>query len=386
MRYGVIAHRSQAKKTVVYELEPPEESSKIPRGSYIQTRLWLLSSRIITVRTLAVVAGVLVLLEACLRDNPSTDFGQRPAMLQMHGNSVIRLALETNSMRFIQDRQNHYWQDHGVTWHKGQRPTSPVGCEVLGDWQEGHNPSCNQMHEIDMTAFYHKDMVEKPGGNATYRRRRRVMRYIDTGGFRSVWMISEYDGTKRVLKTLRYAEKRPFDEENFNRHRVDAVAMEQLTASPYVASIYGYCANSALVDYSTEPDLYSIFDVGNPPTKDELFKIAHDTASAVADVHHFNSDGRATIVHLDVKPSQWIQLDGMYKLNDFNLAMLLSWDTKRNEYCGNATGYSGGRVRPAPNENVSSDCSVSSLTLTLFCLLVSYLVASTRAILGVGPS
>ena len=132
-------------------------------------------------------------------------------------------------------------------------------------------------------------------------------------------------------------------------------------ASPYVASIYGYCANSALVDYSTEPDLYSIFDVENPPTKDELFKIAHDTASAVADVHHFNSDGRATILHLDVQPSHWIHLDGMYKLNDFNLAKFLSWDTKQNQYCGNATGYSRGRVRPVRRLRVCHRIVVSQV-------------------------
>ena len=81
MRYGVIGHWSQAKKTVVYKLKLPQESSKIPQGSYIQTRLWLLHSHIITVRTLAVVASIIILLEACLRDNPSTDFGQWPAML-----------------------------------------------------------------------------------------------------------------------------------------------------------------------------------------------------------------------------------------------------------------------------------------------------------------
>jgi hypothetical protein len=276
-------------------------------------------------------------------------------MLQMHGNSVIRLALQANPTRLIKDRRNHYWRDNGVTWHKGRRPTLREGCEVLGDWQEGHNPSCNKMHEIDMTVFYHEDIVKAPDDNGTNRRRKQVMRYIDDGGFRSVWMVSEYDGTKRVLKTLRYVKKRPFDELNFHRHRVDAVAMEQLTASPYVANIYGYCANSALVDYSTEPDLDSIFEMKNPPSRDELFKIAHDTASAVAAVHHFNSDSRATMLHLDIKPSQWIHLDGMYKLNDFNLAKFLSWDTKRKQYCGHATGYSGGRVSLALNENVSSD-------------------------------
>jgi hypothetical protein len=359
----VLVHRPQAKTRVVDELDLPQESSKTPRRSRIQTSLSLLRSRIITARTLAIVVGVIILLEVYSRDCPcpSSDFGRRPAMVQMHSNNVIRLALQANSTRFIQDRRNHYWRDNGINRYKGRRTTLREGCKVLGDWQEEHNPSCNKMHEIDMTAFHQKDIVEASDDNGT-----QVMRHIKTGGFRKAWMISEYDGTKRVLKTLRYSKRRPFDEQNFNRHRIDAVAMEQLTASPYVADIYGYCANSALVDCSTKRDLSYIFKTENPPTKDELFKIALDTALAVADVHHFNSDGRATMVHKDISPRQWIHLDGMYKLNDFNLAKFLSWDTERNQNCGNASGYRGGRVSLALNENVSSDCSCKSDTFPFF--------------------
>jgi hypothetical protein len=170
-------------------------------------------------------------------------------------------------------------------------------------------------------------------------------------------MVSEYDGTKRALKTLRYAENQSFDERNFERHRVDAVAMEQLTASPYVADVYGYCANSALVDYSSHADLYSIFKRGNNPTKDERFNIALDTASTVADMHHFNWDGRATMVHMDIKPAQWILIDGMYKLNDFNLCKFLSWNPERKQYCGSSYGYSGGEVSLAQADFASSNFS-----------------------------
>jgi hypothetical protein len=235
-------------------------------------------------------------------------------------------------------------------------------------WQEEHNPSCNNIHEIDMTEFSQKDTAEAQAPE------RQVMRYIATGGFRTAWMVSEYDGTSRVLKTLRYVKKRAFDEENFERHRIDAVAMEQLTASRYLADVYGFCANSALVDYSTEADLYWIFEGKNPPTKDELFKIALETALAVADVHHFSPDGKATMVHMDINPSQWLQLDGMYKLNDFNLARFTSWNPERKQYCGTASGYHGGRVSHVPNENVSSySCCQGSDPCSI---LVSFIVAS----------
>lgn len=260
MGYGVLVRRSQAKTRAVYKSPEQEESFKTPKWSHLLTRVSLLRSRIITISTLTIVAGVIALLENFSRDNPPSNSRQRPIMLQMHGNSVIRLALEANpKTRFIRDRQNHYWQENGVTWHKGGRESFGLeeGCEILGDWQEEHNPSCNKMHEIDMTEFFHKDTLL-----TTNHRSRQTLGYMKTGGFRSVWMVSEYDGTKRALKTLRYSEKRSFDERHFERHRVDAVVMEQLTASPYVADIYGYCANSALVDYSSHGDLYSIFRGG----------------------------------------------------------------------------------------------------------------------------
>ena len=150
-----------------------------------------------------------------------------------------------------------------------------------------------------MMAFYHKGMVVAPGDNGTW--------YVSTSPtgtaiqwYRRIQKCMDYFGIRwhhAVLKTLWYIEKQLFDELNFNRHRVDAVAMEQRTASPHVAVIYGYCANS-LVGYSTKPDLYSIFEVKNPLTKEEFFKIAHDTVSAVVDVHYSDSDGKATILHM----------------------------------------------------------------------------------------
>jgi serine/threonine protein kinase len=195
-----------------------------------------------------------------------------------------------------------------------------------------------------------------------------VVGYIHDGGFRTAWRITEYDGTLRVLKTLKFIAKRHFDLDNLERHRRDAIATEQLTASSYIADIYGHCAQSALVDYSDKGSMYHIFKHQDDLyTHDELFQIAFDAVAAVADTHHFNEDNRATIVHHDIKPNQWIyvstvfssffpfcysltlssscaQLDGMYKLNDFNVAKFLSWNTEKNQHCGQESGYSTGRV------------------------------------------
>jgi len=39
------------------------------------------------------------------------------------------------------------------------------------------------------------------------------------------------------------------------------------------------------------------------------------------------------MIHGDIKPSQFISIDGMYKLNDFNGCIFPSWDETKGEYC-----------------------------------------------------
>lgn len=233
----------------------------------------------------------------------------------------------TKRAKVHEDSDASYWSE---------RPQWPKeGCEALGDWMTGDNSNCNTFHEIDMTSFSSRENNIE-----------RQFRYIKDGGFRIAWMTAEYNGNKRVLKTLRYIDKRPFDLDNLERHGRDAIAMEQLTHSPYIADIYGHCAQSALVDYSPHVTLYHIFDDEDDdyPTYDELFQISYDAVAAVADCHHFNNDGKATIVHKDIKPNQWIYLNGRYMLNDFNLAKFLTWNPEKKRNCGRATGYSSGRV------------------------------------------
>jgi serine/threonine protein kinase len=206
-----------------------------------------------------------------------------------------------------------------------------------------------------------------------------VVGYIHDGGFRTAWRITEYDGTLRVLKTLKYIQRRHFDLDNLERHRRDAIATEQLTASSYIADIYGHCAQSALVDYSDKVSMYHIFKHQDDLyTHDELFQIAFDAVAAVADTHHFNKDNRATIVHHDIKPNQWIYLDGMYKLNDFNVAKFLSWNTEKNQHCGQESGYSTGRWQAPEQYHETAPLSEKSDVYSLGNVLYYLLTEGTK--------
>jgi len=52
-------------------------------------------------------------------------------------------------------------------------------------------------------------------------------------------------------------------------------------------------------------------------------KVAADVASGVAEAHLF-VDGMPTMAHADLKPEQFLLVDGVYKINDFNCCHFLT--------------------------------------------------------------
>jgi len=205
--------------------------------------------------------------------------------------------------------------------HPGYDPERPLcksndaSCELMGEWQEAYHPTCNFFHEIDLATPIHDA--------------RQSNQWVAQGYYRDVWKIFEYDASaRRALKTLRYSHE--YSPDRFKRHRRDAIAYDVLTSSPYVANIYGFCSNSALHDFSDDGDLSKLFDSNNNPSKEELLRIAHRLVSSVSDAHHVDERGRATMVHNDIKPNQWIRIDGEFRLNDFNRNKLLTWNPLKN--------------------------------------------------------
>lgn len=247
-------------------------------------------------------------------------FRKRPIMVQMiSDNTTVVKQLPLQAKHWIQDRRNHYWLDHGASFHRQIKELDP-DCMSLGDWQEErNNMNCNSFHEIDLTDIH----------------------WAGKGGLLVVWAFQEYDGTRRALKMLRYTKDSDFNHVNYEGHRRDAMALAQLSASPYVARFYGFCSHSSVAHYSDEGTLWKIFDNDYKPTKEKLFRIAYDVACGVRDAHHLNDKGRPTIAHMDIKANQFILIDGVYKLNDFNLCHFLTWNKTANEYCGFVNGYTG---------------------------------------------
>jgi len=71
-------------------------------------------------------------------------------------------------------------------------------------------------------------------------------------------------------------------------------------------------------------------------------------AEAIADLHGFK-DG--VILHGDIQLSQYLfSRDGQLKLNDFNRAEVLLWDTEKRDYCRHTIGLPYGNLR-SPEED-----------------------------------
>jgi len=97
-----------------------------------------------------------------------------------------------------------------ITFEKGD-------CEAMHDWQLSYQPACNSIHEIDM--YNNKFLAE--------------------GGFRSVWLMPDGDGSEAVIKTLVWRKK--FRGREKDRHRRDAATYMMLQGSQHIPKIHGYC-------------------------------------------------------------------------------------------------------------------------------------------------
>jgi len=86
----------------------------------------------------------------------------------------------------------------------------------------------------------------------------------------------------------------------------------------------------------------------NKFSPDEKLVLALKMAEAIADLHGFK-DG--VIVHGDIQLCQYlINRDGQLKLNDFNRAEVMLWDTKKQDYCRFRSGLVYGNYR-SPEED-----------------------------------
>lgn len=216
-------------------------------------------------------------------------------------------------------------------------PYADETCIPMEDWQTTFHPSCNGMHELDMTGLSGDD----------------VSLFGMNGFWRNAWKVDS--GKDRiVLKTLKINHR--FEDAYFENHRIDAVVLERLTASPHVINVFGFCGHSVTTEYADGKRLGELADKKRK-TKLARLQIAVDIANGLADVHGIDGDDTATFVHLDINPANVVSINSTLKLNDFNIGVLRRWNVTSNEPCGIPSQYPNPQWR-SPEE------ARRSLTLT----------------------
>lgn len=189
-----------------------------------------------------------------------------------------------------------------------------ASCVPMEEWQEMARPSCNIIHEIDMS-----NELEKKLG---------------TGGWRIAWKVLKH---KVVLKTgkLKLSSLGPVA---MSRHFTDAVISERLSSSSYIIDIYAHCAQSVVNEIGKSNLRKDIRDHNHKNSRSSrlIAQYALDLSHALADIHSVDSEGRQnpTIVYKDLKPDNVLVTEGsILKLSDFNDSELLRWNVTSNAPC-----------------------------------------------------
>lgn len=115
-------------------------------------------------------------------------------------------------------------------------------------------------------------------------------------------------------------------------HRLDALVTERLSSSPNIAKIYGYCGQSTINELAQQTGM--VLRRGKLSAKRKL-QYAIDVANAIATLHDMDKNGRVSLVHRDIKVSNFlISRDGEHLLvHDFNCARLMAWDNVSDSPC-----------------------------------------------------
>ena len=212
-------------------------------------------------------------------------------------------------------------------------------CVPMGDWQTANYQTCNKLHEqrgMDI-------LTAADDGSQT-------MEFINCGESRCTFVVHEQQ-RRLVLKTLKVPGAR-FSSSQYKKAVKDSIALERLSSSPYVVNLYASCAVSQIVEYSSGGNIHDLLKRSRQQEKvgasrhhqpaqyqrhqlttplDKL-KIAFQIVTAVADMHSLEDhpDGLPSMVHNDLCCHQFLLVDGIYKLGDFDWATFLTQTTNHH--------------------------------------------------------
>jgi serine/threonine protein kinase len=223
----------------------------------------------------------------------------------------------------------------------------------MADWQSTFYPTCNEFHAYDtLEALADRDfwMISNKG---YWRYAWEVVEHKTKQWTDASWGEYSHDSSI-VLRTFKL--EHTYEEAFFEDNRVDAIAMERLTKSPYVIKMFGFCGMSVLTEYAGQ-DIGQVVDKLDPIEKLELAKLI---AQGVSDVHSIG--GEISLVHNDLNFANVLigKNHSRPLLNDFNIAVLMMKRNDTGEACPFTSHFPNPQWR-SPEEQVDEHGLTSTL-------------------------
>mmetsp|Transcript_4204 Transcript_4204/g.9415 ORF Transcript_4204/g.9415 Transcript_4204/m.9415 type:complete len:668 (-) Transcript_4204:5-2008(-) len=180
------------------------------------------------------------------------------------------------------------WRSQTVVWDNDEE------CVPMAEWQKTFHPTCNSLHEMDVSLLLHDSAFSLVSSKGHWRNAWKVdMAVAESHVSATVESSLVSDRSKRndhiavnkyaVMKSLKYIHDP--NEEVFELSRVDAVSLDVLTRSRFTINIYGFCGTSSMQEFAGG-DLKGLLPKLNPIDK---LRMAAWVAEGVADIHTADS-------------------------------------------------------------------------------------------------
>jgi hypothetical protein len=210
-------------------------------------------------------------------------------------------------------------------------------CFPMAPWQTLTFPTCNTIYEFDLLSGIILNVRKESDDEWKFSPKAQL---VGKGGSRLVFRIfteNEYGDVnyQLALKVPRF--DREFEPISYENQRVDALASERLTSAPDIMDIYSFCGLSALNEVSSGLDVRQLVKNVNLWHPLEIVEMILQASTSLARVHSIDYRGsvNATLVHNDLTHNNYmVSNKGRLKLSDFNLSVLLRWNSTSNKSCG----------------------------------------------------
>ena len=212
------------------------------------------------------------------------------------------------------------WRRDEETEESSSDDSVDEGC-VYRDWHyKDTYMTCNAMHEINIAEDQSLTFIACSSNRCVYR----------------LW--ADIDQRNYALKVERLHDGEQMTEDIWEQQRKDSMALERLTASPYIPNMYANCAVGQILECADNGSLGDLIKATRLSGEDKMpsidkLSICLQIAEGVAAVHSIEKDGVPSLAHNDLDTFQFVNIDGVYKLNDFDFATFLPKHEATNKLC-----------------------------------------------------